>query len=148
MIPSYKSNVQNYDKLFTLDKLHDSHENSTENQIEQKNSFYKYLTKVISGFEGKGKTVTMMESNSLDNFISTYSDLEDYCRFIKKKFELSLLIQSSNDDLEKYYSVADVHLKFILKCGTLFLKCSTPSSALFGVRVINTVPQIQLDHVL
>lgn len=148
LIPSYKSNVQNYDKLFTLEKLHDSHENSTQNKIKQKNSFHKYLTEILSGFGEKGKIVTMMESNSLDNFISTYSDLEDYCRFIKKKFELSLLILSSNGNLEKYYSVADVHLKFILKWGTLFLKCSTPPSALFGVRVVNTVPQIQLVHVL
>jgi hypothetical protein len=148
LIPSYKSNVQNYDKLFTLEKLHDSHENSTQNKIKQKNSFHKYLTEILSGFGEKGKTVTMIESNSLDNFISTYSDLEDYCRLIKKKFELSLLILTSNGNLEKYYSVADVHLKFILKWGTLFLKCSTPSSALFGVRVVNTVPQIQLVHVL
>lgn len=148
LIPSYKSNVQNYDKLFTLDKLHDSHENSIQNKIKEKNSFYKYLTEILSGFGEKGKIVTMMESNSLDNFISTYSELEDYCRFIKKKFELSLLILTSNGNLEKYYSVADVHLKFILKWGTLFLKCSTPSSALFGVRVVNTVPQIQLVHVL
>ncbi len=148
LIPSYKSNVQNYDKLFTLDKLHDSHENSIQNKIKEKNSFYRYLTEILSGFGEKGKIVTMMESNSLDNFISTYSELEDYCRFIKKKFELSLLILTSNGNLEKYYSVADVHLKFILKWGTLFLKCSTPSSALFGVRVANTVPQIQLVHVL
>ena len=148
LIPSYKSNVQNYDKLFTLDKLHDSHENSIQNKIKEKNSFYRYLTEILSGFGEKGKIVTMMESNSLDNFISTYSELEDYCRFIKKKFELSLLILTSNGNLEKYYSVADVHLKFILKWGTLFLKCSTPSSALFGVRVVNTVPQIQLVHVL
>jgi len=148
LIPSYKSNVQNYYKLFTLKKLHDSHENSTQNKIKEKNSFYKYLTEILLGFGEKGKIVMMMESNSLDNFISTYSELEDYCRFIKKKFELSLLILTSNDNLEKYYSVADVHLKFILKWGTLFLKCSTPSSALFGVRVANTVPQIQLVHVL
>jgi hypothetical protein len=58
------------------------------------------------------------------------------------------LILNSNNNLEKYYSVSDIHLKFMLTRGTLFLKCSTPSSAVFGVRVVNSVPQIQLDHVL
>ncbi len=147
LILTYKSNFQNYSKLFALDILR-STENSIQNETRQKNSFYKYVTKVVSGLEEKEKIVTMMESNSLDNFMSTYSDIEDYCRFIKKKFELSFLILNSNSNLEKYYSVSDIHLKFILTCGTLFLKCSTPSSALFGVRVVNSVPQIQLDHIL
>lgn len=147
LIFTYKSNVQNYSKLFALDILR-STENSIQNETRQKNSFYKYVTKVVSGLEEKEKIVTMMESNSLDNFMSTYSDIEDYCRFIKKKFELSFLILNSNSNLEKYYSISDIHLKFILTCGTLFLKCSTPSSALFGVRVVNSVPQIQLDHIL
>jgi KaiC/GvpD/RAD55 family RecA-like ATPase len=146
LIDTYKSNIQNYSKLFALDKLH-STKNLIQNEVRQKNSFYKYVTKVVSGIEEKEKIVTMMESNSLDNFMSTYSDIEDYCRFIKK-FQLSFLILNSNNNLEKYYSIADIHLKFILKCGTLFLKCSTPSSAIFGVRVVNSVPQIQLDHVL
>jgi hypothetical protein len=88
-----------------------------------------------------------MGSNSLDNFMSTCSDIEDYCRFIKK-FELSFLILNSNNNPEKYYSASDIHLKFVLMCGTLFLKCTTPSSALFGIRVVNSVPRIQLDHVL
>ena len=147
LILTYKSNIQNYSKLFVLDILR-STENSIQNETRQKNSFYKYVTKVVSGLEEKEKIVTMMESNSLHNFISNYSDIEDYCRFIKKKFELSFLILNSNSNLEKYYSVSDIHLKFILTCGTLFLKCSTPSSALFGVRVVNSVPQIQLDHIL
>lgn len=147
LILTYKSNIQNYSKLFVLDILR-STENSIQNETRQKNSFYKYVTKVVSGLEEKAKIVTMMESNSLHNFISNYSDIEDYCRFIKKKFELSFLILNSNSNLEKYYSVSDIHLKFILTCGTLFLKCSTPSSALFGVRVVNSVPQIQLDHIL
>jgi KaiC/GvpD/RAD55 family RecA-like ATPase len=146
LIDTYKSNIQNYSKLFALDKLH-STKNLIQNEVRQKNSFYKYVTKVVSGIEEKEKIVTMMESNSLDNFMSTYSDIEDYCRFIKK-FQLSFLILNSNNNLEKYHSIADIHLKFILKCGTLFLKCSTPSSAIFGVRVVNSVPQIQLDHVL
>jgi len=147
LIDTHKSNIQNYSKLFGLDKLH-STKNSIQNETIQKNSFYKYVTKVVSELEEKEKIVTMMKSNSLDNFMSTSSDIEDYCRFIKKKFELSFLILNSNNNLEKYYSVSDIHLKFMLTRGTLFLKCSTPSSAVFGVRVVNSVPQIQLDHVL
>jgi KaiC/GvpD/RAD55 family RecA-like ATPase len=147
LVHTYKSNIQNYSKLFALDKLR-STKNSIQNEIRQKNSFYKYVAKVVSGLEEKEKIVTMMESNSLDNFMSNYSHIDDYCRFIKKKFELSFLILNSNNNVAKYYSVSDIHLKFILRCGTLFLKCSIPSSALFGVRVVNSVPQIQLDHVL
>ena len=142
----HKSKNQNY-KLHIMDELH-SPERSAQNEIKVKNNFYKYVDKAVSGLENKEKIVAMVESKSLDNFISSTSDIDDYCRFIKSKFELSFLILNSNNKLERYYSVSDIHLKFILICGTLFLKCSTPASALFGVKVAKTVPQIQLDHVL
>ena len=146
LVLTYNFNIQNYGKLFALDSL-GSAENSIEDAIKQKESFYNFVAKIVSRLEGKEKIVTIMESNSLDNFMSTCSDIEDYCRFIKK-FELSFLILNSNNNPEKYYSASDIHLKFVLMCGTLFLKCTTPSSALFGIRVVNSVPRIQLDHVL
>ncbi len=146
LVLTYNFNIQNYRKLFALDSL-GSAENSIQDTIKQKDSFYKLVAKIVSRLEGKEKIVTIMESNSLDNFMSTCSDIEDYCRFIKK-FELSFLILNSNNNPEKYYSASDIHLKFVLMCGTLFLKCTIPSSALFGIRVVNSVPRIQLDHVL
>src|SRR5437867_6146420 len=148
LILEYKSNIHNYSKLFASLQLYGSHEIRMQGQLKQKDGFYKHISKTVAKLEGKGKTVCMVESNSLDSFISTYSDLEDYCKFIKKKFELSFLILNSNDNVEKYYSAADIQLKFILNCGTLFFKCSIPASALFGVHVVNSMPQIQLDHVL
>ncbi len=141
-----KSKNQNY-KLHIMDELR-SPERSVQNEIKPKNNFYKCVDKAVSGLENKEKIVAMVESKSLDNFISSTSDIGDYCRFIKSKFELSFLFLNSNNNLERYYSVSDIHLKFILICGTLFLKCSTPASALFGVKVATSVPQIQLDHVL
>ncbi|MFZ0628315.1 MAG: gas vesicle protein GvpD P-loop domain-containing protein [Nitrososphaeraceae archaeon] len=142
----HKSKNQNY-KLHVMDELR-STERSAQDEIKRKNNFYKYVDRAVSGLENMEKIVAMVESKSLDNFISGTSDINDCCRFIKSKFELSFLILNSNNNLEKYYSVSDIHLKFILICGTLFLKCSTPASALFGIKVVNSVPQIQLDHVL
>ena len=141
----HKSKNQNY-KLHVMDELR-STERSAQEEIKRKNNFYKYIDKAVSGLE-KEKIVAMVESKSLDNFISGPSDINDCCRFIKSKFELSFLILNSINNLERYYSVSDIHLKFILICGTLFLKCSTPASAVFGIKVVNSVPQIQLDHVL
>jgi KaiC/GvpD/RAD55 family RecA-like ATPase len=142
----HKLKKQNY-KLHVMDELR-STERSAQDEIKRKNNFYKYVDKAVSGLENMEKVVAMVESKSLDNFISGTSDINDCCRFIKSKFELSFLILNSNNNLERYYSVSDIHLKFILICGTLFLKCSTPASALFGIKVVNSVPQIQLDHVL
>ncbi|HXV89097.1 MAG TPA: gas vesicle protein GvpD P-loop domain-containing protein [Nitrososphaeraceae archaeon] len=146
MTDMHKSKNQKY-KLHVMDELH-STERSTQDRIKRKNNFYKYVDKAVSGLENMDKIVAMVESKSLDSFISGTSDINDCCKFIKSKFELSFLILNSNNNLERYYSVSDIHLKFILICGTLFLKCSTPASALFGIKVVNSVPQIQLDHVL
>lgn len=142
----HKSKNQNY-RSHMMDELR-STETSAQDRIKRKNNFYKYVDKAVSGLENMEKIVAMVESKSLDNFISGTSDIIDCCKFIKSKFELSFLILNSNNNLERYYSVSDIHLKFILICGTLFLKCSTPASALFGIKVVNSVPQIQLDHVL
>ncbi|MGE5822679.1 MAG: RAD55 family ATPase [Nitrososphaerota archaeon] len=141
----HKSKNQSY-KLHVMDELRSTERSRDE--IKRKNNFYKYVDKAVSGLENIEKVVAMVESKSLDNFISGTSDINDCCRFIKSKFELSFLILNSNNNLERYYSVSDIHLKFILICGTLFLKCSTPASALFGIKIVNSVPQIQLDHVL
>ncbi|HEU5445635.1 MAG TPA: gas vesicle protein GvpD P-loop domain-containing protein [Nitrososphaeraceae archaeon] len=146
MTDIHKSKNKNY-KLHVMDELR-STERSAQDRIKRKNNFYKYVDKAVSGLENMDKIVAMVESKSLDSFISGTSDINDCCKFIKSKFELSFLILNSNNNLERYYSVSDIHLKFILICGTLFLKCSTPASALFGIKVINSVPQIQLDHVL
>jgi KaiC/GvpD/RAD55 family RecA-like ATPase len=134
-------------KLHVMDEL-SSTVRFAQDRIKRKNNFYKYVDKAVSGLENMEKIVAMVESKSLDNFISGTSNINDCCKFIKSKFELSFLILNSNNNLETYYSVSDIHLKFILICGTLFLKCSTPASALFGIKVVNSVPQIQLDHVL
>jgi len=142
----HKSKNQNY-RSHMMDELR-STERSAQDRIKRKNNFYKYVDKAVSGLENMEKIVAMVESKSLDNFISGTFDINDCCKFIKSKFELSFLILNSNNNLERYYAVSDIHLKFILISGTLFLKCSTPASALFGIKVVNSVPQIQLDHVL
>lgn len=147
MLITFKSSIQNYTKLYTLDKIGLT-ENSIGNDTNEKDVFYKNVAKVISHLEEKEKIVSLLGSNSLEIFKPYSSDIEDFCRFIKKKFELSILVLNSNNDLEKYSSASDIHLKFMLICGTLFMKCTTPSSALFGIRVANSVPQIRLDHVL
>ena len=142
-----KSKSKNQQKLYLIDAP-ELQEKFSKNDLSRKNTFYKYVDKAISGRENREKIVAMMESGSMASFISTTSDIDNYCRYIKRKFELSFLILNSNNTTEKYYSLSDIHLKFILICGTLFLKCSTPASALFGIKVVNSVPQIQLDHVL
>lgn len=142
----HKSKNQN-NKLHVMDELR-STETTAQDRIKRKNNFYKYVDKAVSGLENMEKIVAMVESKSLDNFVSGNSDINDCCKFIKSKFELSFLILSSNNNLKRYYSLSDIHLKFILICGTLFLKCLTPASALFGIKVVNSIPQIQLDHVL
>ena len=142
-----KSKSKNQQKLYLID-VPELQEKFSKNDLSRKNTFYKYVDKAISGRENREKIVAMMESGSMASFISTTSDIDNYCRYIKRKFELSFLILNSNNTPEKYYSLSDIHLKFILICGTLFLKCSTPASALFGIKVVNSVPQIQLDHVL
>lgn len=142
----HKSKNQN-NKLHVMDELR-STETTAQDRIKRKNNFYKYVDKAVSGLENMEKIVAMVESKSLDNFVSGTSDINDCCKFIKSKFELSFLILNSNNNLKIYSSLSDIHLKFILICGTLFLKCLTPASALFGIKVVNSVPQIQLDHVL
>ena len=142
-----KSKSKNQQKHYLID-VPELQEKFSKNDLSRKNTFYKYVDKAISGRENREKIVAMMESGSMASFISTTSDIDNYCRYIKRKFELSFLILNSNNTPEKYYSLSDIHLKFILICGTLFLKCSTPASALFGIKVVNSVPQIQLDHVL
>jgi KaiC/GvpD/RAD55 family RecA-like ATPase len=142
-----KSKSKNQQKLYLVD-VPEMQEKSSKNDLSRKNNFYKYVDKAISGSENREKIVAMMDSGSMASFISTSSDIDNYCRYLKRKFELSFLILDSNNTPQKYYSVSDIHLKFILICGTLFLKCSTPASALFGIKVVNSVPHIQLDHVL
>ena len=141
------SKSKNQQKLYLMDEL-ELQERFSKNDLRRRNTFYKYVDKAISSREKREKIVAMMESGSMASFMSTTSDIDNYCRYIKRKFELSFLILNSNYSPEKYYSLSDIHLKFILICGTLFLKCSTPASALFGIKVVNSVPQIQLDHVL
>jgi len=140
------SKAKNHKKLYLMEEP-DLQEKS-KNDLRRKNTFYKYVDTAISGRQTREKVVAMMESSSMASFMQTTSDIDDYCRYIKRKFELSFLILNSNSNHEKYYSNSDIHLKFIIICGTLFLKCSTPASALFGIKVVNSIPQIQLDHVL
>lgn len=142
-----KSKSKNQQKMYLID-VPELQEKFSKNDLSGKDTFYKYVDKAISGRENIEKIVAMMESGSMASFISTTSDIDNFCRYMKRKFELSFLILNSNNTPEKYYSLSDIHLKFILICGTLFLKCSTPASALFGIKVVNSVPQIQLDHVL
>lgn len=142
-----KSKSKNQQKLYLIDES-ELQEKFSKNNLSRKNTFYKYVDKAISGRGNREKIVAMMESDYMASFVSTTADIDNYCRYIKRKFELSFLILKSNNTPEKYYSLSDIHLKFILICGTLFLKCSTPASALFGIKVVNSVPQIQLDHVL
>ena len=129
----YKFNIQNNSKLIEIEK-HATSDKYPQNEIKQKDNYYKYLSKLISGFPENEKLITLIQTKSLDNIISTQTDIEEFCEFVRKKFELSILIQNSNENLEKYFAESDIYLRFILKRGTVFLKCS--------------VPHIQLNHVL
>ena len=143
----YKFNIQNNSKLIEIEK-HATSDKYPQNEIKQKDNYYKYLSNLISGFPENEKLITLIQTKSLDNIISTQSDIEEFCEFVRKKFELSILIQNSNENLEKYFAESDIYLRFILKRGTVFLKCSVPSSALFGINIVSSVPHIQLNHVL
>jgi hypothetical protein len=123
-------------------------EKLSKHELRKKNTFYKYIDTAISGHQIREKIISMMESSTITSLAPTTTDIVSYCRYIKKKFELTFLILNSSNNPEQFYSFSDIHLKFVLICGTLFLKCSTPASALFGIKVANSVPQIQLDHVL
>src|SRR4029079_12778044 len=140
-------NIQNNSKLIEIEK-HVTSDKYPQNEIKQKDNYYKYLSKLISGFPENEKLITLIQTKSLDNIISTQTDIEEFCEFVRKKFELSILIQNSNENLEKYFAESDIYLRFILKRGTVFLKCSVPSSALFGINIVSSVPHIQLNHVL
>jgi KaiC/GvpD/RAD55 family RecA-like ATPase len=143
----YKFNIQNNSKLIEIEK-HATSDKYPQNEIKQKDNYYKYLSKLISGFPENEKLITLIQTKSLDNIILTQTDIEEFCEFVRKKFELSILIQNSNENLEKYFAESDIYLRFILKRGTVFLKCSVPSSALFGINIVSSVPHIQLNHVL
>ena len=143
----YKFNIQNNSKLIEIEK-HATSDKYPQNEIKQKDNYYKYLSNLISGFPENEKLITLIQTKSLDNIISTQTDIEEFCEFVRKKFELSILIQNSNENLEKYFAESDIYLRFILKRGTVFLKCSVPSSALFGINIVSSVPHIQLNHVL
>lgn len=147
LLDTFKSKNRNQKNLYLIDKS-DLLEKSSKNDLGKKSTFFKHIDKAISGSDINEKLVAVMESSSMDSFMSTTSDIDNYCRYIKRKFELSFLILNSDNAREKYYSLSDIHLKFILICGTLFLKCYTPASALFGIKVVDSVPRIQLDHVL
>ena len=60
---------KNY-KLHVMDELR-STERSAQDEIKRKNNFYKYVDKAVSGLENMEKIVAMVESKSLDNFISS-----------------------------------------------------------------------------
>jgi KaiC/GvpD/RAD55 family RecA-like ATPase len=143
----YKFNIQNNSKLIEIEK-HATSDKYPQNEIKQKDNYYKYLSKLISGFPENEKLITLIQTKSLDNIILTQTDIEEFCEFVRKKFELSILIQNSNENLEKYFAESDIYLRFILKRGTVFLKCSVPASALFGINIVSSVPHIQLNHVL
>jgi KaiC/GvpD/RAD55 family RecA-like ATPase len=143
----YKCKSKNQKKLYRMEES-DLQEKSSKNDSRRKNTYYNYIDNAISGRQTREKIVAMLDSSSMAGLVTSTFDIDNYCRYVKRKFELSILILNSNNNPEKYYSFSDIHLKFILICGTLFLKCSTPASALFGIKVVNSVPQIQLDHVL
>lgn len=147
IMQKYRLNIENNGKLYTIEK-HTLNEKYPHNSIKQKSNYYKYLSNLISGFPENEKLITLIQTKSLDNIISTPSDVEELSKFMRKKFELSILILNSSVNLEKYYAESDIYLRFILKGGTLFLKCSIPASALFGAYIARSVPQIQLNHVL
>lgn len=144
---TYKSKSKNQKKLYLMEepKLQ---EKSAKNDLRRKNTFSKYVDTAISGHQTREKIISVIESSTITSLALTNADIVNYCRYIKRKFELTFLILSSNNNPEQFYSFSDIRLKFVLISGTLFLKCSTPASALFGIKVANSVPQIQLDHVL
>jgi KaiC/GvpD/RAD55 family RecA-like ATPase len=144
---TYKSKSKNQKKLYLMAEPI-LQEKLSKHELRKKNTLYKYIDTAISGHQTREKIISMMESSTITSLAPTTTDIVSYCRYIKKKFELTFLILNSSNNPEQFYSFSDIHLKFVLICGTLFLKCSTPASALFGIKVANSVPQIQLDHVL
>jgi KaiC/GvpD/RAD55 family RecA-like ATPase len=87
-------------------------------------------------FKEKKKTLNLMGLDSLQNSMTKEGmNLYDVSRLLKNNFTLSFIIVNSDDDIQRYKSICDIYLKFVVISGTLILKCVLPSLGAFGVKL-------------
>jgi hypothetical protein len=90
----------------------------------------------LQKFEEKKKTLNLMGLDSLQNTMTKEGmNLYDVSRLLKNNFTLSFIIVNNDDDIQRYKSICDIYLKFVVISGTLILKCVLPSLGAFGVKL-------------
>ncbi len=90
----------------------------------------------LQKFKEKKKTLNLMGLDSLQNTMTKEGmNLYDVSRLLKNNFTLSFIIVNSGDDIQRYKSICDIYLKFVVISGTLILKCVLPSLGAFGVKL-------------
>jgi KaiC/GvpD/RAD55 family RecA-like ATPase len=88
----------------------------------------------LQKFKEKKKILNIMGLDSLqDTMVKEGMNLYDVSRLLKNNFTLSFIIVDLDDDIQRYKSICDVYLKFMIISGTLILKCVMPSQGIFGV---------------
>ena len=99
-------------------------------------------------FNKKNKTLNLMGLDSLQNTMTKEGmNLYDVSRLLKNNFTLSFIIVNSDDDIQRYKSICDIYLKFVVISGTLILKCVLPSLGVFGVKLSDS-QRLQLHRSL
>jgi KaiC/GvpD/RAD55 family RecA-like ATPase len=87
----------------------------------------------------KKKTLNLMGLHSLQNTMTKEGmNFYDVSRLLKNNFALSFIIVNRDDDIQRYKSICDIYLKFVVISGTLILKCVMPSLGAFGVKLSNS----------
>jgi hypothetical protein len=90
----------------------------------------------LQKFKEKKKTLNLMGLDSLQNTMTKEGmNLYDVSRLLKNNFTLSFIIVNSDDYIQRYKSICDIYLKFVVISGTLILKCVLPSLGAFGVKL-------------
>jgi KaiC/GvpD/RAD55 family RecA-like ATPase len=90
----------------------------------------------LQKFKEKKKTLNLMGLDSLQNTMTEEGmNLYDVSRLLKNNFTLSFIIVNSDDYMQRYKSICDIYLKFVVISGTLILKCVLPSLGAFGVKL-------------
>jgi len=90
----------------------------------------------LQKFKEKKEILNLMGLDSLQNtMIKEGMNLYDLSRLFKNNFTLSFIIVNSEDDVQRFKSICDVYLKFVVISGTLILKCVMPSLGVFGVKL-------------
>jgi hypothetical protein len=90
----------------------------------------------LQKFKEKKKTLNLMGLDSLQNTMTKEGmNLYDVSRLLKNNFTLSFIIVNSDDYIQRYKSICDIYLKFVVISGSLILKCVLPSLGAFGVKL-------------